>query len=94
MLYTAENPLVLSVGFASFRDLAAFLRCGTEAPGGGSNPIAGSITTAMTIGASQSAAFIHGFIFRRFNEEGRDQWGHDQRGRMFLTAPDRRSTGG
>jgi Alpha/beta hydrolase domain len=84
MVYTAENPLVLGVGFAAFRDLAAFLRYGSVAPGGGSNPIAGSITTAMTIGASQSAAFIHGFIFWGFNEEGHDQWGHDQRGRIVF----------
>jgi hypothetical protein len=84
MVYTAENPLVLGVGFAAFRDLAAFLRYGNVAPGGGSNPIAGSITTAMTIGASQSAAFIHGFIFWGFNEEGHDQWGHDQRGRIVF----------
>jgi hypothetical protein len=82
MVYTAANPLVLGVGFAAFRDLAAFLRYGTVAPGGGSNPIAGSITTAMTVGASQSAAFIHGFIFWGFNEEGHDQWG--QRGRIVF----------
>jgi len=75
---------VLGVGFAAFRDLAAFLRYGSVAPGGGSNPIAGSITTAITIGASQSAAFIHGFIFWGFNEEGHDQWGHDQRGRIVF----------
>jgi hypothetical protein len=84
MVYTATNPLVLGVGFAAFRDLAAFLRYGTVAPGGGSNPIAGSITKAMTVGASQSAAFIHGFIFWGFNEEGRDQLGHNERGRIVF----------
>ena len=67
--YTAANPLVLGVGFAAFRDLASFLRYGTTAPGGGSNPIAGSITKAMTVGASQSAAFLHGFIFYGFNQD-------------------------
>jgi hypothetical protein len=67
--YTAANPLVLGVGFAAFRDLASFLKYGTTAPGGGSNPIAGSITKAMIVGASQSAAFIHGFIFYGFNED-------------------------
>jgi hypothetical protein len=67
--YTAANPLVLGVGFAAFRDLASFFRYGTTAPGGGSNPIAGSITKAMTVGASQSAAFLHGLIFYGFNED-------------------------
>ena len=63
------NPLVLGVGFAAFRDLASFLRYGSTAPGGGSNPIAGYLTKAMTVGASQSAAFIHGFIFYGFNQD-------------------------
>jgi hypothetical protein len=73
VVYTAANPLVLGVGFAAFRDLGSFLRYGTTAPGGGSNPIAGSISSAMTVGASQSAAFIHGLIFYGFNgdEDGR-----------------------
>jgi hypothetical protein len=84
MVYKAANPLVLGVGFAAFRDLASFLRYGSIAPGGGSNPIAGTVSKAFTIGASQSAAFIHGFIFWGFNEEGRDNWGHDQRGRIVF----------
>jgi hypothetical protein len=69
VVYTAANPLVLGVGFAAFRDLGSFLRYGTTATGGGSNPIAGSINQAMTVGASQSAAFIHGLIFYGFNED-------------------------
>jgi hypothetical protein len=84
MVYTAENPLVLGVGFAAFRDLAAFLRYGSAAPGGGLNPIAGTVSKAITIGASQSAAFLHGFIFWGFNEEGRDSSGHDQKGRIVF----------
>jgi Alpha/beta hydrolase domain/FG-GAP-like repeat len=69
VVYTAANPLVLGVGFAAFRDLGSFLRYGTNAPLAGSNPIAGTVTTAMTVGASQSAAFIHGLIFYGFNED-------------------------
>ncbi|HEX3342733.1 MAG TPA: alpha/beta hydrolase domain-containing protein [Pseudolabrys sp.] len=84
MVYTAANPLVLGVGFVAFRDLASFLRYGSVAPGGGSNPIAGTVTKALTIGGSQSAAFLHGFIFWGFNEEGRDHLSHDQRGRIVF----------
>jgi hypothetical protein len=69
MVYTAANPLVLGVGFAAFRDLGSFLKYGTTAPGGGSNPVAGTVTTAMTVGSSQSGAFIHGLIFYGFNED-------------------------
>lgn len=69
MAYTAKNPLVLGVGFAAFRDLGSFLRYQKAAPGGGSNPIAGTIKTTYTVGASQSGAFIHGFIFWGFNKD-------------------------
>jgi hypothetical protein len=77
MVYTAANPLVLGVGFAAFRDLGSFLRYGTNAPGGGANPIAGSVTKALSIGGSQSAAFLHGFIFWGFNDVGHGNRGHD-----------------
>jgi len=84
MVYTAENPLVLGVGFAAFRDLAAFLRYGSTAPAGGTNPIAGTVSKTLVVGGSQSAAFIHGFIFYGFNEAGRDHWGHDERGQIVF----------
>ena len=84
MVYTAANPLVLGVGFVAFRDLASFLRYGSVAPGGGSNPIAGTVSKALTIGGSQSAAFLHGFIFWGFNEEGRDNSAHNQKGRIVF----------
>ena len=73
MVYTAKNPLVLGVGFAAFRDLGSFLRYETAAPGGGSNPISGTVKQTYTVGSSQSGAFIHGFIFWGFNkaENGR-----------------------
>ena len=82
MVYTAANPLVLGVGFAAFRDLASFLRYGSAAPGGGSNPIAGTVSKAYTVGASQSGEFLHGFIFYGFNddERGRDNSGRDDKG--------------
>ena len=83
MAYTAKNPLVLGVGFAAFRDLGSFLRYETAAPGGGSNPIAGTVSKAYTVGASQSGAFLHGFIFYGFNddERSRDNGGRDDRAR-------------
>lgn len=73
MVYTAKNPLVLGVGFAAFRDLGSFLRYETSAPGGGANPVSGTVKRTYTVGSSQSGAFIHGFIFWGFNkdEDGR-----------------------
>jgi hypothetical protein len=69
MVYTAKNPLVLGVGFAAFRDLGSFLRYEPVAPGGGSNPIFGTVSKTYTVGSSQSGAFIHGFIFWGFNKD-------------------------
>src|SRR5215469_548913 len=69
MTYTAKKPLVLGVGFAAFRDLGSFLRYEQVAPGGGSNPISGTVKKTYTVGSSQSGAFIHGFIFYGFNKD-------------------------
>jgi hypothetical protein len=69
MVYRAKNPLVLGVGFAAFRDLGSFLRYHSVAPGGGKNPISGTVKRTYTIGSSQSGAFIHGFIFWGFNKD-------------------------
>ena len=76
MVYTAKNPLVLGVGFAAFRDLGSFLRYETVAPGGGSNPISGTVRHTFTVGSSQSGAFLHGLIFWGFNK--------DERGRIVF----------
>jgi hypothetical protein len=76
MVYTAKNPLVLGVGFAAFRDLGSFLRYETAAPGGGSNPISGTVKHTFTVGSSQSGAFLHGLIFWGFNK--------DERGRIVF----------
>jgi len=69
MVYTAKNPLVLGVGFAAFRDLGSFLRYESVAPGGGSNPISGTVRRTYTVGSSQSGAFLHGLIFWGFNQD-------------------------
>jgi hypothetical protein len=68
--FPVSNPLVLGVGYAATRDFVSFLRYGTTAPNGGSNPIAGTtFTKALTIGSSQSGAFIRGSIFYGFNQD-------------------------
>jgi hypothetical protein len=69
MVFTTQNPLVLGVGFAATRDLISFLRYSSTAPGGGSNPIAGSVSRVIDIGASQSGSLIRGSIFYGFNED-------------------------
>jgi hypothetical protein len=69
IVFEAANPLVLGVGYAATRDLVSFLNYEGTAPGGGKNPIFGSVTKTLTLGASQSGAFIRGLIFYGFNED-------------------------
>ncbi len=69
IVFTAANPLVLGIGYAATRDLVSFLHYGNNAPGGGSNPVQGSITKTLIVGGSQSAAFIRGGLYYGFNED-------------------------
>lgn len=73
IVFTAANPLVLGVGYAATRDLVSFLRHESTAPGGGPNPIAGTVTKASSAGSSQSGGFIRASIFYGFNQ---DENGH------------------
>ena len=69
IVFTAANPLVLGVGYAATRDLVSFLHHESTASGGGSNPIAGTVTKTMATGSSQSGAFLRASIFYGFNED-------------------------
>jgi hypothetical protein len=69
IVFTAANPLVLGVGYAATRDLVSFLHYGNDAPGGGSNPLSGTVNKTLIVGSSQSGAFIRGGIFYGFNED-------------------------
>jgi hypothetical protein len=87
IVFSAANPLVLGVGYAATRDLVSFLHYGNNAPGGGSNPLLGTVTKTLIFGSSQSGAFVRGGIFYGFNEDehGRSEHEHgrndDEHGR-------------
>jgi hypothetical protein len=74
--FKAANPLVLGIGYAATRDFVSFLRHQTMAPGGGSNPISGTVTKTLGIGSSQSGAFLRALTFYGMNE--------DEHGRIVL----------
>ncbi len=84
MVFTVQNPLVLGIGFAATRDFISFLRYDSTDKAGHANPIAGTVSKVMDIGASQSGSFIRGSIFYGFNEdEGDHGFNEDQRGHDF-----------
>ena len=64
-----QNPPVLGIGYAATRDLISFVRNDGSDHSGQPNPIAGTVRTVMSFGASQSGSFIRSSIFNGFNED-------------------------
>jgi hypothetical protein len=79
--YTAKDPIVAGLGFASLRDLAAFLRNAGSDDNGVANPMAGDVQHIYSFCLSQPCRTMHDFMLWGFNEieqpRGRD---HDGRG--------------
>ncbi len=67
--YTARDPIVLGLGFAATRDVAAFLR----RDGSAANPLAvagrSTVQRAIGFGVSQSGRFLRDFLHLGFNED-------------------------
>lgn len=74
--YTVKDPLVLGIGLAATRDLGAFFRYEKADGAGTPNPVAGSITHAISEGSSQSGTFLRLSLLLGFNqdERGRIVW--------------------
>lgn len=73
LIYEAKDPIVLGLGFAATRDVASFLRYGTQDDAGNPNPIAGGLIRAYAGGGSQTGGFLRDYIYLGFNadESGR-----------------------
>jgi hypothetical protein len=65
--YTAKDPTVNGVGFASFRDAMAFFRFATADDSGTANPMAGDIQRVYTEISSQPGRFLNDFVTFGFN---------------------------
>ena len=69
VVYTAQDPLVLGVGFAAFRDVASFFKNAEADDQGNPNPLAGHVKWAVSRGRSQSGNFLRGFLHLGFNQD-------------------------
>ena len=69
VVFTAKDPYVLGIGFAAFRDVAAFFRNATHDGEGTPNPIAGNVSWVISRGRSQSGNFLRAFIQLGFTED-------------------------
>jgi hypothetical protein len=74
--YTVKDPLVLGIGMAATRDLGSFFRYEKQDASGTANPVAGTITHAISEGSSQSGTFLRLSLLLGFNqdERGRIVW--------------------
>lgn len=69
VVFTAQDPYVLGVGYAAFRDVASFFKNATQDGEGTPNPVANQITWVITRGRSQSGNFLRGFLQLGFNQD-------------------------
>ena len=68
-IYTAKDPRVTGLAFASHRDIANFVRSGVPDASGNANPLeAAPPRRLMLFGISQSGRFVRDFLYQGFNE--------------------------
>src|SRR5687768_8348216 len=73
VVFTAQDPYVLGIGYAAFRDVASFFRFGTKDAEGTPNPVAGQVSWVISRGRSQSGNFLRGYLHLGFNQDERNR---------------------
>ena len=69
VVFTAQDPYVLGIGFAAFRDMASFFRNAAHDDDGTPNPVAQQISWVISRGVSQSGNFLRAFLQLGFNQD-------------------------
>ncbi len=77
VVFTAQDPYVLGVGFAAWRDVAAFFKKSNADDTGTVNPIAKAVTHSISRGVSQSGNFMRGWLHLGFNQAEDGSQVHD-----------------
>jgi hypothetical protein len=77
VVFAAKDPYILGIGFAAFRDVAAFFKNETRDSVGTPNPIAEKVKWVISRGNSQSGNFLRGFIHLGFNQDEAGKQVHD-----------------
>jgi hypothetical protein len=77
VVFTAKDPYILGIGFAAFRDVAAFFRSAKQDDDGTPNPVAGNVSWAISRGRSQSGNFLRAFIQLGFTQDEHNRTVHD-----------------
>ena len=77
VVYTAKDPYILGIGFAAWRDVAAFFKYASKDDAGTANPLAGFIKHSITRGRSQSGNYLRGWLHLGFNQDEAKRRVHD-----------------
>ena len=87
VVFTAQDPYVLGIGFAAFRDVASFFRSAEKDSVGTANPVANQVSWIISRGRSQSGRFLRAFLHLGFNQDEAGRQVHD--GAWPIIAPGR-----
>ena len=87
VVFTAQDPYVLGIGFAAFRDVASFFRTADKDSTGTVNPVARQVSWIISRGRSQSGRFLRAFLHLGFNQDEAGRQVHD--GSWPIIAPGR-----
>ncbi len=77
VVFTAEDPYVLGIGFAAWRDVGLFFKTSKQDDFGTPNPIAGTVKYSIGRGVSQSGNFLRGWLHLGFNQAEQGHSVHD-----------------
>ncbi len=66
--YIAKNPILIGLGFAATRDLAAYLHRAASDDAGNPNPLAGDLHYVYSYAEGLPGFFMHDFLYLGFNE--------------------------
>jgi Alpha/beta hydrolase domain len=69
VVFTAQDPYVLGIGFAAFRDTASFFKNATHDDEGTPNPVAKQISWVISRGRSQSGNFLRALVHLGFTQD-------------------------
>jgi len=75
LVYDAEDPVVMGLGFAAVRDVISFLRYDSTDASGHENPLASPELPVVTvsIGISEGGRMLRDFLYLGFNEDVRNR---------------------
>jgi hypothetical protein len=69
VVYTAQDPPVLGLGFAAFRDIASFFKYEAADDDGNPNPLGDGVKWILARGSSQSGNMLRQLLHLGFNED-------------------------